>query len=205
MTLHTWLAFATLSLLVSLFPGPAVVSVISTALRRGFWASLATNAGTLCGDAVFVALTACGLGAVLVASHAAFAILKWLGIAYLAFLGLRAFLERRDGIALDEARSASPASRAFWLGLSTQLANPKVILFFGALTPQFVDVRNSVMPQFVALGATFIVSDCLVFAAYGALAHQARELFAMPEAARITRRLTGAAMLGAAARLAIQR
>jgi homoserine/homoserine lactone efflux protein len=203
MTLHAWLAFALVAVVVSLLPGPAVIAVVSTALRRGFRASLATNAGVLAGDAVFVAVAAVGLGAVLVASHGIFVAVRWLGIAYLAYLGVRALLDRGTAFAADPAPGA--ARRAFALGLGTQLANPKVILFFGALLPQFVDAARPAAPQFALLGATFIVSDALVFAGYGALAHRARTMLRSPRAARVASRVTGVAMLGAAARLAAER
>ncbi len=204
MSPHSWTAFALVAVLVSLLPGPAVIAVVSTALRRGFRASLATNAGVLVGDAVFVAAAAFGLGAILVASHGVFVAVKWIGIAYLAYLGLRALLDRGSPLAAGAA-SVAVERRAFRLGLATQLANPKVILFFGALLPQFVDPARAAAPQFVLLGATFIVSDLLVFAAYGALAHRTRVLLKDPRAARVASRITGAVMLGAAARLAAER
>ncbi|MEA2689570.1 MAG: hypothetical protein QOD51_2177, partial [Candidatus Eremiobacteraeota bacterium] len=137
MSPHSWLAFAFVAVLVSLVPGPAVIAVVSTALRGGFRASLATNAGVLVGDAVFVAAAAFGLGALLVASHGVFVAVKWAGIAYLAYLGIRALLDRSASFRVD-ARPGAVERRAFRLGVTTQLANPKVILFFGALLPQFV-------------------------------------------------------------------
>ncbi|HEX3468765.1 MAG TPA: LysE family translocator [Candidatus Elarobacter sp.] len=198
---HDWYAFVLVALAVSLIPGPAVVAVVSTALRAGFRASLATNAGVLAGDAVFVAAAALGLGAALVASHALFVTVRWAGIAYLVYLGVRALLDRGAAFAFEG--TADP--RAFRLGLSTQLANPKIVLFFGALLPQFVDPARPAAPQFVLLGATFIVSDLLVFAAYGALAHRARAWMRTARAKRVASRVTGVAMLGAAARLAAER
>jgi threonine/homoserine/homoserine lactone efflux protein len=202
MSSHSWPAFAVVAVLVSLVPGPGVIAVVSTALRRGFRASLATNAGVLVGDAVFVAAAAFGLGAILIASHGVFIAVKWAGIAYLAYLGVRALRDRGTSFAVD---STGVERRAFRLGLTTQLANPKVILFFGALLPQFVDPVRPAAPQFALLGATFIVSDLLVFAAYGALAHHTRVLLKNPRAARVASRVTGVAMLGAAARLAAER
>jgi homoserine/homoserine lactone efflux protein len=201
MSAHTWLAFAAVAVAVSLVPGPAVIAVVSTALRGGFRSSLATNAGVLVADAAFVAAAALGLGALLIASHPLFLAVKWAGIAYLAYLGVRALLDRSDA-----ATDAVPAERRpFRLGVATQLANPKVILFFGALLPQFVDPARAAAPQFALLGATFILSDALVFAGYGALAHRAATLLRSRRAARVTSRVTGAVMLGAAARLAAER
>ena len=202
MTLHTWLAFVTVAIAVSLLPGPAVITIVATALRGGFRASLAANAGVLVGDAVFVLAAAGGLGAVLVASHTLFVCVKWAGVAYLAYLGIRALLDRGSNLDSDVA---VPSGRAFRTGLTTQLANPKIVLFFGALLPQFVDPHGPVALQFAILGATFIVSDALVFAAYGALAHQARSLLASRRAGRTLSRITGVAMVGAAARLAVDR
>ena len=191
MDAHTWLVFAGVAVAFSLLPGLAVIAIVSTALRGGFRASLAANAGVLVGDAAYVSAAALGLGALFAAWHGVFVAVKWAGIAYLAYLGLRALLDR--GAAFDLG-APGLERRAFRFGLTTQLANPKVILFFGAL-----------MPQFALLGATFILSDALVFAGYGALAHRARVLLKSPRAARVTSRVTGVAMLGVAARLAAER
>jgi homoserine/homoserine lactone efflux protein len=202
MSAHTWLVFAAVAVGFSLLPGPAVVAVVSSALRGGFRASLAANAGILVGDAAYVGAAALGLGALLVTWHGVFIAVKWAGVAYLAYLGVRALLDRGTAFAVD---AAGGERRAFGFGLATQLANPKVILFFGALLPQFVDPAQPVARQFALLGATFILSDLVVFAAYGALAHRARLLLKSPRAARVTSRVTGVAMLGVAARLAAER
>ena len=116
-----------------------------------------------------------GLGALLVAWHPVFVAVKWIGITYLAYLGVRLFLAGGDAFTVEPAGAER---RAFRFGLATQLANPKVILFFGALLPQFVDPARPAAPQFALLGATFILSDALVF--YGALAHRARVFLTNP-------------------------
>ena len=203
MSLHTWVTFAVVAFAISLFPGPAVIAVVSTALRGGFRRSLAASAGVLVGDTVFVAAAALGLGALLIASHTVFLAVRWLGIAYLAYLGIRALLDRGTAFSLEADDGAD--RRAFRFGLTTQLANPKVVLFFSALLPQFIDPARPVAPQFVLLGATFVMCDVFVFAGYGTLAHRARNLLRSKRASRITSRVTGVAMLGAAARLAAER
>jgi threonine/homoserine/homoserine lactone efflux protein len=202
MPLHHWLTFALVALAVSFAPGPAVITVVATALRGGFRASLAANAGVLVADALFVTLAAAGLGGVLLASHTLFTIVKWAGIAYLAFLGLRALLKPS---VLDAAAPAAPASHAFRTGLTTQLANPKIVLVFGALLPQFVDPSRPAGMQFAILGLTFIAGDAIVFTLYGLLAHRAGALLRSPRASRGAARVTGVAMLGAAARLATEK
>lgn len=196
-----WLTFAVVSLAVSIAPGPAVITVVSTALRGGFTASLAANAGILVTDALYTAIAASGLGGVLLASHALFLAIKWLGVAYLAYLGVRAILAP-GGVALGASTSGA---HAFRTGFTTQLANPKIILFIGALLPQFVDAALPVAPQFVILGLIFIASDAIVFLAYGAAAHRASAFLKSSKAARGASRVTGVAMLGVAARIATQR
>ena len=114
MNAHTWLAFAAVAVAVSLLPGPAVFAVVSTALRSGFRASLAANAGVLVGDAAFVSAAALGLGALLVASHGIFIAVKWAGIAYLAYLGARALLDRGTGYAVDAGGGERRAFRLAW-------------------------------------------------------------------------------------------
>jgi len=202
MSLHTWMTFVLVAVGVALVPGPAVVAVVSSSLRAGLRAGLAADAGVLVGDAAFVSASALGLGALLIASQPLFLAVKWLGIAYLAYLGLRALLSRGQAYAFD---APGAGGRAFRLGLTTQLANPKIVLFFGALLPQFVDPVRPVAPQFAILGATFIVCDGLVIGTYGALAHRARTWLRSPRAARVTSRVSGVAMLGVAARLAAER
>lgn len=196
-----WFTFAAVSLAVSIAPGPAVITVVSTALRGGFRASLAANAGILVTDALYTAIAASGLGGLLLASHPLFLAVKWLGVAYLAYLGVRAILAP-GGITLGESASGA---HAFRTGLTTQLANPKIILFIGALLPQFVDAARPVALQFVVLGLIFIASDALVFIAYGAAAHRAAAFLKSSKAARGASRATGVAMLGIAARIATQR
>jgi threonine/homoserine/homoserine lactone efflux protein len=134
MSLHVWLTFVFVALAVSILPGPAVVTVVSTSLRRGFLASLRTNAGVLLGEALFVAAAAAGLGAVIVASHPLFVAIRFIGIAYLAYLGVRAFL--RGAVAwlvwtstygLIIAATARNEVRARALGLS--IVRPRIIAF----------------------------------------------------------------------------
>jgi len=125
----------------------------------------------LLADALFVATAAAGLGAAIVASHPLFVAIRFSGIAYLTYFGVRALMSRRTEF--GDATEGSP-DRAFRLGLRTQLANPNVISFFASLLPQFVDSSRPVVLQFVILGATFVMGDAMVFAVYAALANQAR-------------------------------
>jgi homoserine/homoserine lactone efflux protein len=198
----TWVNFAIVALLVSLVPGPAFIVVLSTALRRGFRAGLYANAGVVVGDAIYFFLAAVGLGSLLAASYWAFTIVKWLGVTYLIYLGLRSSLFPVSEIV---GENRSKGGKAFVTAVTVQLANPKLLLFLVALVPQFVEIGQPVAAQFAILGGTFMLSDAIVYLIIGMFAARARPLLSKPWAARTTSRVTGVAMLGAAVRIGTER
>jgi homoserine/homoserine lactone efflux protein len=201
---NTWLNFAVVALLVSLVPGPAFIVVLSTALRRGFRAGLFANAGVVIGDAIYFFLAAVGLGSLLAASYWAFTIVKWMGVTYLIYLGLRSLLYPASEI-VGERQSTGSGRKAFVTAITVQLANPKLLLFLVALVPQFIEIGRPVAGQFAILGGTFMLSDAVVYLIVGLFAARARPLLSKPWAARTTSRITGAAMLGAAVRIGTER
>jgi homoserine/homoserine lactone efflux protein len=199
-SLSTWLNFAVVSILVSLVPGPAFINVLSTALRGGFRAGLHANAGVVVGDAIYFFLAAVGLGSLLDSSYWAFTIVKWCGVTYLIYLGLGSLLHPANEI-VDENRSTRSGRKAFVTAVTVQLANPKLLLFLVALVPQFIEIGRPVATQFAVLGATFMLSDAVVYLIIGIFAARARSLLFKPWVARTTNRITGVAMLGAAVRI----
>ncbi|MBV8099413.1 MAG: LysE family translocator [Verrucomicrobia bacterium] len=199
--MNTWLNFALVALVVTLVPGPAFIVVLTTALRRGFKPGAYATAGIVIGDAVYFFLTAVGLGSLLATSFWTFTIIKWLGIAYLVYLGLRSLLFPSNSLIAADGRSVSGRS-SFVTALTVQLANPKLLLFLAALLPQFLDPARPVAPQLAILGPIFMLSDTIVYLLLSMLAARARPLLASPRATRIVSRVSGVAMLGAAARVA---
>ncbi|MBV8276437.1 MAG: LysE family translocator [Verrucomicrobia bacterium] len=199
--MNAWLNFVLVSLIVSLVPGPAFIVVLTTALRRGFRAGANATAGIVVGDAVYFALTALGLGSLLATSFWAFTIIKWLGVAYLVYLGLRSLLFPNNSLIAADGRSVS-GRPSFVTALTVQLANPKLLLFLAALVPQFLDPTHSIPPQLAILGGIFMLSDTIIYLLLAMLAARARPLLASPRATRIVSRVSGVAMLGAAARVA---
>ncbi|HTN49280.1 MAG TPA: LysE family translocator [Burkholderiaceae bacterium] len=194
-----WLYVLT-EIALSLSPGPAVMLVIACGLahgaRRSTWASL----GILSANAIYFAISATALGAVLVASREFFVAVKWLGAAYLVYVGLSALFGRPSAITVSTANTGGRAPRDLYLaGLTLQLANPKTLIFFVAILPQFVDARLALGPQMVWLAAGSIVPEFLILAGYGWLASRARTVAADPRYSRWTDRLAGVLVLGAAA------
>jgi homoserine/homoserine lactone efflux protein len=199
--MNTWLNFALVALVVTLVPGPAFIVVLTTALRRGFRPGAYATAGIVIGDAVYFFLTAVGLGSLLATSFWTFTIFKWLGIIYLVYLGLRSLFFPNNSLIAADGGSVSGRS-SFITALTVQLANPKLLLFLAALLPQFLDPTRPVAPQLAVLGPIFMLSDTIIYLLLSMLAARARPFLASPRATRIVSRVSGVAMLGAAARVA---
>ncbi|HSU16978.1 LysE family translocator [Longimicrobium sp.] len=206
MTWQRWGAFVVMEIVLSLTPGPAVLFVVAQGLRHGAARSLWANLGILSGNAFYFALSATGLGALLLASHDLFTVVKWAGAAYLVWLGAATFLGRGAGIAADGSAGAAPevsGPRMLGRGFVLQAANPKALVFFTALLPQFIDPRAAVGWQVLILGASSVVAEFFVLAAYGVFAGRAARLAHRPSFARTTNRISGALLVGAGAGIAL--
>ncbi|HEX6567089.1 MAG TPA: LysE family translocator [Chthoniobacterales bacterium] len=199
--MNTWLNFALVALVVTLVPGPAFIVVLTTALRRGFKPGAYATAGIVIGDAVYFFLTAVGLGSLLATSFWTFTIIKWLGIIYLVYLGARSLFFPSNSLISADGPSVSGRS-SFVTALTVQLANPKLLLFLAALLPQFLDPSRPIALQLAVLGPIFMLSDTVIYLLLSMLAARARPLLTSPRATRIVSRVSGVAMLGAAARVA---
>ena len=165
MSLTSLLLFASTEFFLSLSPGPAVLLVMAQALRSGAKASLLGALGIITGNAVYFAISALSLGAILIASDVLFYLIKWTGATYLVYLGgkmLHDSLGRQPTMSYG-AVSGVTQSHLFRQGLLTQLANPKAILFFTAILPQFINPQASASLQFSLLGLTSIGSSPLCF------------------------------------------
>ncbi len=167
MTLETYLIY--LGVLAAFFATPPDASqllIISNSLRHGLGRSLATVAGDLTANTLQMTAAAFGLTAIIAASADALAVVKWLGVGYLAWIGLRLML------APAEERTVGSAARVragalFRQGFLTSSANPYAVVFFGALFPQFIDPGLSVWPQLVILGATYLLVDGVILVLWG--------------------------------------
>ena len=204
MTWSVWLLFTATETMLCLTPGPAVLFVVSYGITRGGRNSLWANAGILSGNAMYFLLSAFGLGAVLLASYEVFTVIKYVGAAYLLYLGIQTF--RGAGLALaatDNAQPTAPGWRALRRGFSLQAANPKALIFFAALLPQFISSKIAVAPQVAILGMTSVTIEFLVLAGYGYLAGRAALLARTPRFAAATNRASGVMLIAAGTGLAL--
>ena len=168
MTMETWILYVAAVAAMMSTPGPSQLLMLSNSLAHGFRRSTATAAGDLTANMIQMLLAGLGLAALIAAFKDALFFIKWAGVAYLIWLGVKMVVSPAK--AASEA-AARPKLRALWLqGFLTSAANPKAIVFFAALFPQFISVEAAFWPQFLILSATYIVMDGIMLTFYGASA-----------------------------------
>lgn len=203
MTLSTWLLYVAAVLILTVTPGPSVLMCISTSVQHGPRRAMLASLGSTSAIAGIMLLSILGLGTVLAASETLFSTLKWLGAGYLAYLGVAALLSKASSIAVPDASMPLVSARAlFGRGILVGASNPKALLFFGALFPQFINPSQPQAAQFVILGATFVFFELFWLSIYAVTAAKARHWLQKPRRATVFNRVTGAVFLLAAGLLA---
>lgn len=205
MTLETWLLFCATETVLCFIPGPAVLCVVSAALTRGARQGFHASLGILAANTAYFALSATGLGAVLLASRTVFVAIKWVGAAYLVYLGIRMMFARASAVSFAETTAPPRTRGAFWNGFVVQAANPKALIFFTALLPQFIDPDAAVAPQIGILAASSVVIELGVLSIYVAACHSARRWMRGGRLERTLERVGGGLLILAGARLAAMR
>ena len=205
MSVETWLLFCVTETVLCFTPGPAVLLTLSLGLTRGRRAGLDGSLGILSANALYFALSATGIAAVLVASWELFFLIKWVGAVYLIGLGLSMLFRRAERPAAADPLRGPPTGtgwRYFGHGFLTQAANPKNLLFFTALLPQFIDPRAPLASQILILGLSSLLIELAVLSLYATLAHRARAVVERADASTGFRRAGGLLLVGAGAGLA---
>ena len=189
-----WAVYAVVAAIAILSPGPAVLLAISNSVRFGLRRVVYSSFGNVIGVMCVSALAMLGLGAVLKSSAFLFGVLKLIGAGYLIFLGIKQwgssgniFTRTADAV-IEEQRSNW---QLFVQGITLALTNPKAILFFTALFPQFLDSERALLPQFAILTGTFMAISFCSLMMYGLLARATRRWFAVPRHARWFNRISG--------------
>lgn len=196
MPLDLWLAFVAASSALLLIPGPTVLLVLSYALTKGRSVAVASAAGVALGDLIAMSASLAGLGALVLASATLFTFLKWVGAAYLVYLGIRLWRSAPEAALGELAEiSAMRAGGVFGHAAAVTALNPKSIAFFIAFVPQFLRPEAPLIPQFVILIATFVSLAALNALAYALLADQLRHWIARPKIIAGLTRVGGVALV----------
>lgn len=201
MSLELYLAFFAASAILVLTPGPMVAYLVATTLSHGLRHGLMALIGSAAASAVQLAIVVAGLSLILNAASEAFFWLKWIGVAYLVYLGVKALREPADDLAPAIAHRSDrrTITEAFFVNLT----NPKALLFHGAFLPLFVSPSAPATPQLVLLAATFIVVAALLDGCWAIFAARVQPLLA--RVGRWRHRITGGVLIGAAGALALVR
>jgi threonine/homoserine/homoserine lactone efflux protein len=168
MELHIWWAFFIGTALICATPGPNMLHVLSYSVRYGFKESINTMAGCLAAVSLIIIIAVTGVGALLMASPQIFDVLRYLGAAYLIYVGINSCLSSGGMIKteLNEIAKTQSKKEAFNKGFLIGISNPKAILFAMAYFPQFINVNQPAIPQFTVLFVTFVILECACYLIY---------------------------------------
>ena len=202
MSVYVYSTFLVACVVIVIVPGPTVTLIVANSLRHGRRAGLLNVAGTQLGLAISVSVVLLGLASLIAAIGAWFVWLRLAGAAYLIFLGVR--LLTASGEMKTDAPTRLPRGGFFLQGLAVALSNPKMLLFFGAFFPQFMDPNRGFALQTLIMGATAMVVAAISDSAYALLAARARAALS-GRRARLISRASGGALIGGGLWLALSR
>ncbi|WP_338549274.1 LysE family translocator [Roseovarius phycicola] len=196
MPLDLWLTFVAASTALLLIPGPTILLVLSYALSQGRRVAVASATGVALGDLVAMSASLAGLGALVLASATLFTILKWVGAIYLIYLGIKLLRSAPSSDLETLTPNEKPARGVFWRAAAVTALNPKSIAFFIAFVPQFVSVKQPLLPQFTILIATFVGLAAINALAYALLADKLRQTIGRGSVITMLTRGGGVALIG---------
>jgi RhtB (resistance to homoserine/threonine) family protein len=207
--LHHLVLFIGAGILLNLTPGPDVLYIVTNSLRSGAKAGVVAALGINAGCFVHIFAAALGVGALLAASVTAFTVLKWIGAAYLVWIGVKLLFARASSAptdlkALAGAQTALPLPKVFYGGFLTNALNPKVAIFFLAFVPQFIapDADHKAL-IFIALGALFNANSVFVNAGWALAAAWLARRDAVQSGMQWLDRVAGAMFIGFGLKLAL--
>ncbi len=205
MPIETILLFLVADLMFCLTPGPATMVAVSHALPRGpaggMRGALGPIVGVNVGNFIWYALTAFGLIALIQAVPTAYAVLRWIGVAYLAWMGIAMLRHGASRLAGQQAQTAN-FPRGFVNGLAVHMSNPKALLFYTAFIPPFIDPGGNLLLQFAILAGLTVITETTGLTFYSALASKARNLGEADQAQPVFQRIAACILIGAALILA---
>src|SRR3990167_4814537 len=184
MELSTWLTFFAASWAISISPGPGAIASMSAGLNHGFKRGYVTIFGLVLGIWTQLLIVGVGLGALVAASSTAFTVVKWLGVAYLVWLGIAQWrAPARPMVAVSDSGEVVSQRSMILRAWMINVVNPKGTVFLLAVVPQFMNLSQPLLPQYLTIGATLAFTDMVVMAGYTALA--AKVLGALKEPSHI--------------------
>jgi threonine/homoserine/homoserine lactone efflux protein len=200
MELGVFLLFLVTTTIVVLSPGPAAMAVATQASGNGVKRAMFGIFGVAFANVVYFVLSALGIASLIIASEMLFSIIKWIGVAYLVYLGLSAILSKSGGLQIQRGTPEKPLA-LFSKGFIVEFANPKALLYFAAILPQFIDLQRSILPQILTMGSVTVLIDVTIYFGYAILAHRIANSGMKAGVIKAINRVAGAGLLFAAAKM----
>lgn len=200
--LQQWLFFVPIAFMYIVSPGPAVFLAMTHGALHGPKKTLFTILGNISGIAIIASISALGLGAVIMSSFILFNTIKICGALYLIYLGIKMLRAKKAAITADatpdttEAPTCAKGKTLYLKGLLMSLSNPKPIIFFTALFPQFVVIEHPMLPQFIVLTGTFMLTSVCTLSCYACIASPVKSLLKNPAKIKLFNRITGSTFIG---------
>ncbi len=166
MSLDTYLLFTITTAIIIFSPGPTAILVASQGAANGITRTVFSIFGITLATITYFTLSATGIASLILASHLMFSIIKWAGVAYLLYLGLTAIFSKSGGINVNRSSLQKNRTTLFAHGFLVEFSNPKALLYFAAIIPQFLDVTKPIMTQFLAMGITTFFLQIAIYSAY---------------------------------------
>jgi homoserine/homoserine lactone efflux protein len=204
MDTSTWIAFFAAAWAISLSPGAGAVAAMSAGLNHGFRRGYTMTFGLVTGIWTQVLVVGVGLGALIAASSLAFSVVKWVGVAYLVWLGIRQWRAPAvPMVAADGERPDVSRRELFLRGWIVNALNPKGTIFLLAVVPQFLELQQPLLPQYAVIALTLAFTDLVVMAGYTALAARVLSALKSPGHLKAMNRSFGGLFVAAGALLAL--
>jgi homoserine/homoserine lactone efflux protein len=199
MSLDTWIALFLACWFISLSPGAGAIASMSSGLNHGFRTGYWNAIGLQLALLLQVAVVAAGLGAILTTSEMAFGFIKWCGVAYLLYLGWKQWHAPITVIQPNqEAKTRTTAMALVLRGFLVNASNPKAIIFILAVLPQFINLQQPLLPQYLIMTLTMVCVDLVVMAGYTGLAARVLRLLQQPQHQAVMNKTFGGTFVAAA-------
>lgn len=205
MTIELYLAFIAASALLILMPGPNVALIVANSFAYGQRYALMTVAGTSSAMVIQLALVIAGMTTMMAEMAHLFTIFKWVGVAYLLYIGIQTWRKPPADLSVDADAKPKSYTKVFAQGFLISLTNPKTLIFYAAFFPQFMNANLPALPQFLLLGGTFLVMAIVSDSLYALLANRIRPWLQQGRINALQNRVTGGLLMLCAAGVALTR
>ncbi len=169
MDIQTYLIYTLTTAIVIFSPGPTAILMASQGASSGLKRTLFGVFGITCATMIYYAMSATGIASLIVASYTLFQVIKWVGVAYLLYLGFSAIFSKSGGLVVKSGAPLRKRSSLFTHGFLVEFSNPKALLFFSAILPQFLNVDRPIAPQFLIMWATAFLLQWIIYSGYAYL------------------------------------